>query len=368
MERGSVRWHRGGWELRVRTGAGQRVTRRHQAPNTRAGRRSAEDALEALVVELTDDDQALTVARLLDRHIAAEGHRWAPSTRSKAPGLAASIAATPLGSMRVVDVRPRDIREAWTSLRELGRSPGTIRRYHSTLSSALTWAVADLELIAANPARSVRLSTPKRAPVKQLPPIDEVLAAVERIDLDRLRSIALVALGTGARRGELAGLCWSDVDLDAGTVHLTEAISDRERSGTKAGPGRTIGIEPATVAALRAWRPAARRRALALGHRMGAGDPIWSADIDPTAPWHPPAISRAWGAHRRRVALTGVRFHDLRHVHATALLRAGVPVHVVSHRLGHASTQMTHDVYSHVIPADDQVAVDALAKAMRSMP
>lgn len=348
-DRGSVRYHRGGYELRVALD-GRRHTRRHPGPDTRKGRLDAEAALERFIDELLAPE-ALSVADLLDRYIAAEGHRWKPSTRQKAPGLARSVAATSLGGQAVGDLRPRDIKAAWAEVRSLGRAPGTVRRYHSLVSGALGYAV-DEEIIATNPAYGVRLGGTAKTRIEDLPRMAEVYPAAARIDLDRLRSVALVALGTGARRGELAALRWVDVDLDAATVRITAAISGGERSTTKHGPGRTITIDAGTVTVLRAWRTVAARHALALGHRLGPQSPLWAADTDPIAPWAPSAISNCWGGWRGRVALD-LRFHDLRHVHATALLVAGVPAPIVARRLGHASTRTTLDIYTHVIAGDD---------------
>lgn len=351
-ERGSVRYHRGGWELRVQVD-GRKVTRRHAGPDTRAGRQAAEKALDQLVDELLAPE-ALSVAELLDRYILAEGHRWKPSTRQKAPGLARSVAATSLGARAVGDLRPRDIKAAWAEVRALGRAPGTVRRYHSLISGALGYAV-DEEIIVTNPAYGIRLGGTAKTRVEDLPRMAEVYPAAARIEHDRLRSVVLVALGTGARRGELAALRWVDVDLDAATVRITAAISGGERATTKYGPGRTITIDAATVTVLRSWRTVAARHALTLGHRLGPQSPIWAADTDPTAPWAPSAISNCWVVWRGRVGLN-LRFHDLRHVNATALLLAGVPVSIVSYRLGHASAKMTWDVYGHVVEGDDAAA------------
>jgi integrase len=364
-DRGSVRYHRNGWELRIQVN-GRRVTRRVAGLQTREGRRTAEAALEALIEEL-ENGPKVTVGNVLDAYIAAEGHRWAPSTREKYPGLANGIRGTSLGGIPVDEVRQRHIKAAWGELRDRGRADGTVRRYHSLLSGALAYAV-DVEMISANPALGMRLGGTPRTRVEELPALDQSIAAVRAFTNPRLRALALVALGTGARRGELAALRWSDVDLDAGTVRLTAAISAGERSSTKAGPGRTIGIDPTSVAAFKAWSPEAKRHTFALsGHRMKRTDPIWCADTDPTVPWVPNAMSRSWADARSGTVLESVRFHDLRHIHATALLRAGVPVHIVSHRLGHASPKMTLDVYSHVLPGDDALAVAVIAAATGSV-
>lgn len=359
-DRGSVRYHRGGWELRIQID-GRRVTRRHAGPDTRAGRVAAERALDGLIAQLTASGDQMTVAAALEAYRATNQHRWKPSTREKTPGHIAAVNAL-LGDHPLDRLTVATIEDAWAAALADGRAPSTIRRWHAVLSAALSHAVRR-GAIAHNPARDVEHDRIRRRPLDHLPDLPTALAAVRGLENQRIRSIALVALGTGARRGELAALRWSDLDLDAGVVGIHEAISGGERSDTKAGPGRTITIDPATVTVLREWRPAARRHALALGSRIGPRAPVWCADTDPSAPWDPNAISRAWGTAKRRAGLHQVRFHDLRHIHATHLLRSGVPAHVVARRLGHASAKMTLDVYAHALPADDALAAEIIARA-----
>jgi len=76
-----------------------------------------------------------------------------------------------------------------------------------------------------------------------------------------------------------------------------------------------------------------------------------------------PRVSREWARHRDGIGLGALRFHDLRHLHATALLGAGVPVNTVAERLGHASARMTLDVYGHAIGAHDRLAADVVGAA-----
>ena len=74
-------------------------------------------------------------------------------------------------------------------------------------------------------------------------------------------------------------------------------------------------------------------------------------------------ITSSWHRHRVAVGLEHLRFHDLRHLHATTLLAAGVPVNTVADRMGHASARMTLDVYGHAIPAHDRMAADVVGRA-----
>ena len=161
------------------------------------------------------------------------------------------------------------------------------------------------------------------------------------------------------RRGELLGLRWSDVDLDANSITVRQnlVLVDHERaySEPKSAAGRrTISIDAETVAALRSHRA-----------RQAAGRLAWGAAWTDTGllfgledgnPLHPESVTKRFDQLRRAGSLPVTTFHGLRHSHATALLRAGVPIRVVSQRLGHASVGVTLGIYAHVLPGDDEAA------------
>lgn len=203
-----------------------------------------------------------------------------------------------------------------------------------------------------------------------MPELSQVLAAVARLDHRRLRTIAELALATGARRGELIALRWSDVDLDLGVVKIAASVSQGPdatlvRGPRKAGGVLRLSIDEATVAGLRSWRTDARAAALAAGHgRLGDQHPVVPAPSDPRSPWRPDRVTNTWVKHRASIGLPTLRFHDLRHVHATALLASGMPVHDVAARLGNTPA-MIHGVYGHAMPAADQRAAAVVAEARR---
>lgn len=125
-----------------------------------------------------------------------------------------------------------------------------------------------------------------------------------------------------------------------------------------------MAVDPGTVGVLRAWRVKSAAEALAVG-AAGDGLPVFGSPSDPSLPWHPERLTREWVRHRDGIGLGGLRFHDLRHLHATHLLEAGVPVSTVSARLGHASARMTLEVYGHARPAVDQAAAAVIGRETR---
>lgn len=182
---------------------------------------------------------------------------------------------------------------------------------------------------------------------------------------DRMYPLWRLALATGMRRGELCGLRWGDVDLDAGTVTVvsTRVAAERVVVGepkTAAG-ARVVSLDAGTLGALQSWR---RRQ---LEERLAAGE-AWEDHglvfVDELGrPPHPETVTRWWREAVARAGVPAIRLHDARHTADTVLLRAGVPVKVVSQRLGHADVAVTMRVYQHVTRQDDQAAADALSRA-----
>jgi integrase len=169
------------------------------------------------------------------------------------------------------------------------------------------------------------------------------------------------------RRGELAGLRWEDVDLEAATISVRQTriaigykveVSEPKTTRSR----RSIGLDSTTVAALRSWRAQQLEERLVWGPAwMDAGMVFTRED---GSPLHPEYLSRSFLRQARAAGLPRIRFHDLRHSYATASLLAGVPSKVVSARLGHASVGITLDTYSHVLREMDDEAARKIASLL----
>ncbi|MDP8961594.1 MAG: site-specific integrase [Actinomycetota bacterium] len=160
-----------------------------------------------------------------------------------------------------------------------------------------------------------------------------------------------VAAFTGMRRNELLGLHWEDYDAEAATLSVNRGLVAvdyelRETRGKTANARRRIDLDRTTVDVMTAWRgwQAAEQRAARIDSR---GWMFTDADGQPI---HPHAISQSFERIARRAGVRVIRLHDLRHTHGTLLIAAGVPVKVVSERLGHATPAFTIDTYQHVLP------------------
>ncbi len=173
----------------------------------------------------------------------------------------------------------------------------------------------------------------------------------------------VLAAVTGARRGELVALRWSDLDLERGALTITRAISEgvdgpveHPRPKTR-GSVRRLALDEATVAILAAHRCRHAEAAATCGVSLPGNAFVFSHEPDGSVPWKPGYVSLKFRRLRHSVGLDQVRLHDLRHFVATTLLGAGVDLQTVAGRLGHAGGgRTTLAVYSHFQQAADRNA------------
>ena len=254
-----------------------------------------------------------------------------------------------------------------------GLSPRSVRYVHTLVSSAMKAAVAD-GLLVVNPAAKAKPPTASeaRAPEMTAWSTEQASAFLRWVKDNRDGWQEWhTLLYTGMRRGELMGLRWSDLDLDRATVSIGRSVGvvmlDGHRSmnigQTKTGKPRVVDLDAGTAGMLREWRKA--RGAVGLGLvRQGAYvfGKLDGGHMDPDTlsarfVRHLTSAGKALGTD----AVPVVRVHDLRHTHATALLRAGTPVKVVSERLGHSDVMTTLRVYQHVMPGMQAQAAETFA-------
>ena len=231
------------------------------------------------------------------------------------------------------------------------------------------------QLLAVNPAeRSKRPRHHGAEPVRvwTTEQLDSFLSAARS---HRLYAFYRLAAYTGARRGELLYLRWSAVNLDVAEVTFggsTAVVRGQRVEGTtKGGRSRVVSIDRETVTIRREHhhRQAEERRAAGTAWIDNDGLVFTTKWGEPLYPDTVTALmNKLITAHNKSVksaqALPHARLHDLRHLHATTLLLAGVPVHVVAARLGHADPAVTLRVYSHVLREHALGVGDIFAQAV----
>ncbi len=269
-----------------------------------------------------------------------------------------------LGPRRLQDLTTMDLNGLYARLQagdvpQQARHPGrrnkplsakTIRNVHGVLRKALGDAV-DCGLVSRNVAESAKAPKPA-APQMAAWSASQLAEFLNATRKDRLHLVWHVASTTGMRRGETLGLRWSDVDLDAHrlSVRRTLVCSKGQvvEDTPKSHESRTVDLDPHTVALLRRHRKCQHEERLAFGQGYMASDDVFTRE-DGTY-HHPDVVSSAFARAVKATGLPRIRLHDLRHTHATILLKEGVPVKVVSERLGHADPAFTMKTYQHVLP------------------
>jgi integrase len=231
-------------------------------------------------------------------------------------------------------------------------APKTVLEVHVIIRSALNDAVRkglvtrNIALVAHAPRlRSIPKIEPEAWTAQQLQ------AFLRAATGHRLFPALWLSANTGMRRSELLGLRWDDIDLDKATVSINRALVAvaydlHESRGKTRNARRRIDLDATTIDVLTAWRGWQATEQRAVG-RDGSGRVFTDAtghDI------HPHALSQTFERIARRADVPVIRLHDLRHTHATLLIKSGVPVKVVSERLGHATPTFTIETYQHVLP------------------
>jgi integrase len=231
---------------------------------------------------------------------------------------------------------------------------------------ALSRAV-ELGMLQRSPAQLTSPPRPSRSEMRVLSE-DEAQRLLTALTGTAAGLPAFLALTTGARLGEILALRWSDIDLDAGVAQIRRTVVEHmvgqgpdswfSFKEPKSGHGRSVDLGDATTVRLRAHRWAQAEIRLAAGGEWAELDLVICT---PTGmPERPSTTSGRFRAVVGDLGLRGVRFHDLRHTHATLLLKAGTPPHVVSQRLGHSTVAFTLQVYAHVLPGQQRQAADAI--------
>jgi integrase len=269
-----------------------------------------------------------------------------------------------IGRIKLKTLTPAHVRALYRAKLDAGLAPRSVLHIHRTLSKALKQATDD-GLIPRNAAGLVKPPRPRR---EEIQPLDseQVRALFETARGDRLEALYVVAVTTGMRRGELQGLKWEDLDLEAGTLQVRRTLSEPKGGwifeAPKSGKGRSIRLTRRAMSALREHR---KRQ---LEERMGKAG-LWSDHglVFPSAIGTPISggnLNRSFKVLLKRADLPAVRFHDLRHTCATLLLRQGVNPKFVQELLGHADISLTLNVYSHVLPDMGDAAAGAMDAAL----
>ena len=273
-----------------------------------------------------------------------------------------------IGRMKLKALTPAHARTLYRQKLDAGLSPRTVNYIHVTLHKALSQAMSD-GLVPRNAAQ-VKAPRPAKPEIKPLSP-DQARKLIETAYStdNRYAALYVLALHTGLREGEMLGLRWDDLDLDATapTLQVRRTLSET-RTGhkfelPKSGKGRSIKLSRKAVDALRSHRAGQAGEKLRLGSMWQEGGLVFPTTTGTTTSGTN-LLGRYFRPLLERADLPPVRLHDLRHTCATILLMAGKHPKYVQELLGHASISITLDTYSHVIEGMDGGLGDAMDEAL----
>jgi integrase len=356
------------WNILIETGrapSGRRGRKRYTFFGTKT---DAESELTKRLHQLETGalvlNDAFTVSDYLDHWLSAYAKpSTAPRTYVRYEQLVNDHLAPGLGNHKLTKLTPLHVQSFYASMLKEGRcdgsgglSPQSVvhlhRVLHKALKQALLWG-----FVTRNVADAVSPPKVERTEAKALDK-KQVLALLRHLKGTHMYLPVLLALHTGMRSGEILGLRWSEVDLAAGALNVGNTLQSVKgnlimREPKSFAGRRRIPLTAETIEALKEHSAAQADYIATHSDYSTEGLVICRAD---GSPWHPSTFSAAWIRARKTAGVT-VRFHELRHTHASLLLSSGAHPKALQERLGHSSAAFTMNVYAHLLPGVQEEAV-----------
>jgi integrase len=361
---------RGTWAYQidyVRDSSGRRKQITKGGFPTRAAAKAALQDLAAVLMSEVDA-HTVTVGQYLNEWLAGK-HALKPKTVALYRDALDHYLIPQLGPVRLMELRAHHLDRFYASI-AVGRrgrplSPSSIRRIHAALRSALNTAVKR-RLIPYNPALHIDLApeNPKRPKPWTG---EQAQTFLRETSNDRLATLYRLMLVTGMRRGEAIGLRWEDVDLDGRCLFIVQQITEVRGKAVVGTPKTKRGTRVVPLDAATADQLCHHRETQLL--EKSAWGPAWNDQglvftREDGRHLRPEYVTRHFLKLARDAGLPPIRLHDLRHTNASLALAAGVELKVVSERLGHSTTTITADLYTHVHRAVGRAAADKIASVL----
>lgn len=370
----------GRWLIRWEVGADGATGRKRKSKVVKGTRREAEKELTRIKAELDQgtyfEATRETVSDYLERWLTDVAALKASDRSLVGYRLWIREFIIPrLGAIELARLQPMRVQQFYIEMLTNGRkkalpdgtkglSSHSVLHIHRILRNALGQAVR-WQLIPRNPCDAVE---PPKLVEREMNATDEagVAKLLENFRDTPLYVPVLLATHCGLRRGEILGLRWQDVDLDQGTLSVNQSAEVingevRFKAPKTKKSRRTIALPLLVVQALKAHIVQQR------GERLATGADYQESGLVVCKPdgraWRPTAFTQSFRWHKAKTDAAHLRFHDLRHSHASILGKAGVPLATISRRLGHSQISTTANVYSHLLDGMDQEAARRIDRA-----
>ena len=269
-----------------------------------------------------------------------------------------------MGNITLTQVKPQHIQRHHTTMLNKGLSAGTVQYHHAVIHKALKTAIK-WGLLNRNAADGVDVP---RSRQKEMQTWDdcEVRYFLDAAKDSYYYALFHTALFTGMRRSELLALQWRDIDIQQ--IHVNRSLHHLKDGSyvftqpKSAKSRRTIALSPSSTLTLAEHKDRQEGIRAMLGMPLRQDDLVFSTPEG--RPLRPNTVTRAWTTLTRKVGVKPIRLHDARHTHASLMLKQGVHPKIVQERLGHATIQMTLDIYSHVTPGLQQAAAESFDRLL----
>lgn len=368
----------GNWRLRVYAGRDPLTGRqRFVSRSFKGNKRAAERELAKLIADVDagrHEGSAAELSTLLDRwieHLDAIGR--SPSTLREYRRLAEKEIKPALGSTKLDKLSASDLDRTYQSWLRNGLAPNTVHHRHSMIAAALQQGVK-WGWLHENPAR--RASPPPLRPPEAIVPsleqVQRLISSAEAHDPDLAALLALAAV-TGARRGELCGLRWSDVDTERSVVRIRHSLDWPRSDGgketwtlkpTKTHQARSVSLDELAMAVVEQHRRRCEERCAVAGVQSNPEGFVFSSDVPGEVPLRPDSVTQAFGRLCRSLGMPEIHLHSLRHWMVTTSLVGGTDVRTVAGRAGHRDASMTLRVYAHALEEADRETASRLGKVL----
>ena len=374
------------WSIVIYTGRDpQTGKKKYQWHSIKGTKKQAEKELASLINRLETGNYIkptkMTIALFLEQWLKDYAlTNTAPRTYERYSEIVRTHLIPSLGRITLTQLKPEHLQNYYSQELTSGRLNGkgglsaqTVKHHHRVLAEALKHAVK-WGLVTRNVSDAVDPPRPvkKEMATVQAEDIAPLLGEARKMENSSsvpYYALFYTALHTGMRRGELLALRWCDVDLELMTISVhrsLQVLKDstkiiREPKTPKA--KRLIAMTPSLALQLREHKESQSALRLLNNSPIQPDDLIFS-DLD-GQPINPNTVTPAFNKIAKRVGLK-LRLHDLRHTHATLMLKSGVHPKIVSERLGHATVAFTLDAYSHVVPGLQEAAAKAFDQVLTS--
>ncbi|NLK53066.1 MAG: site-specific integrase [Syntrophomonadaceae bacterium] len=372
------------YQVIIEAGKNPKTGRRSRIKRTVNGRKVEAEKLCADIIYKLEHGTYIkpdktTLAEYLRKWLKTYAANKAPSTYNGYKRIVEAHIIPQLGRVQLSKLQPMQIQEYYTNRLREGRRDGkgglsaaSVQRHHALLRQALHHAVK-WGFLSRNPADLTEPPTPEQPEIFPLEPdqLDEVLELAQG---KRDEYLYIVAAYTGMREGELLALTWNNVDLtgDDPVCRVRQTVGYISGQGFVFRPTakhkkgrREIPLMDITVTALKQQKKMLAQEMLINAKTYNRENNL----VFPNSvgePMDPSGLGRRFKTIAREAGFPEVRFHDLRHTHATMLLKQGIHPKIVQERLGHQTIGITMDTYTHVIKGMQKEAVEKMNEYLKN--